>query len=147
MRRNTMKRSCKEIIQTIKANFSWKKAAAIVLGAVLLVSFFTLGMAYENMRASGRFHVADSSTQYTIETLKPFNGQDGAKAYVAYNDIVYDVSGSDSFVNGVNVYNPKIAAGTDISGQMNITAPGDLTREYMESLPQVGLLVCACVYR
>lgn len=66
----------------------------------------------------------------TMEELAKFNGKDGAKAYIAYNEKVYDVSGI--FEDGEHM---GCEAGTDITGELDEVPHGT---EVLEQANLVG---------
>lgn len=81
------------------------------------------------------------SKQFTLATLASYNGLNGAKAYIAYNGKIYDVSNSKYFVNGVHIYDPQVKAGTDITALMNQAPSSHSSKNYIATLPEVGILV------
>lgn len=81
------------------------------------------------------------SKQFTLATLASYNGLNGAKAYIAYDGKVYDVTSSPYFVNGVHKYDSSVKAGTDITVQMNQAPSSHTAKNYIATLPQVGVLV------
>jgi predicted heme/steroid binding protein len=86
--------------------------------------------------------VSSQLKQFTLATLKAYNGKNGAKAYVAYSGKIYDVSNSAYFRNGVHTKDSSVVAGVDITTAMNNSAPSShIARNYMGTLPQVGVLV------
>lgn len=69
---------------------------------------------------------------FTLEELANFNGEDGNKAYVAYEGLVYDVTDVPQWKNGK--HNGQVA-GTDITGIME-NAPHGTSK--LEGLTVVG---------
>lgn len=69
---------------------------------------------------------------FTLEELATFNGEDGNKAYVAYEGLVYDVTDVPQWKNGK--HNGQVA-GTDITGIME-NAPHGTSK--LEGLTVVG---------
>ena len=69
---------------------------------------------------------------FTLEELAKFNGEDGNKAYVAYEGLVYDVTDVPQWKNGK--HNGQVA-GTDITGIME-NAPHGTSK--LEGLTVVG---------
>lgn len=55
--------------------------------------------------------------EFTIESLSKFDGQDGRKAYVAYQGMVYDVSESIMWVEGD--HEGEHRAGADLTAEMD----------------------------
>lgn len=79
--------------------------------------------------------------QFTLATLKSYNGKSGAKAYVAYSGKIYDVSNSAYFRNGVHTKDSSVVAGVDITTAMNNKGGRHIANNYIGTLPQVGVLV------
>ena len=55
--------------------------------------------------------------QFTKEELAQYNGKDGNPAYVAVNDVVYDVSPKPSWADGDHF--GGVVAGKDVTVQYN----------------------------
>ena len=73
--------------------------------------------------------------EFTAEDLADFDGQDGRPAYVAYKDVVYDVSDSGMWSEGD--HESLHAAGHDLTSEHD-DAPHDV---YVTDFPEVGTLV------
>ena len=71
----------------------------------------------------------------TREELKKFNGKNGAKAYVAYEGKVYDVSGSYLWANGE--HEGEHSAGEDLTEMMKNAPHG---KGVFNDFPVVGTL-------
>ena len=76
-----------------------------------------------------------SSKQYTISQLALRNGQDRDEIWVAYQGIIYDVSGSRLWKNGKHY---EHWAGQDLTAELN-DAPH--TANVFEKFPVVGSLI------
>lgn len=76
-----------------------------------------------------------SSKQYTISQLALRNGQDRDEIWVAYQGIIYDVSGSRLWKNGKHY---EHWAGQDLTAELS-DAPHTAT--VFEKLPVVGSLI------
>ena len=77
----------------------------------------------------------DSSQKvFTTAELAKYNGQNGAKAYVAVNGVVYDVSNAKNWVNGAHEGH---SAGQDLSSVINQSPHGT---SVLSGLPVVGTL-------
>lgn len=76
-----------------------------------------------------------SSKQYTISQLALRNGQDRDEIWVAYQGIIYDVSGSRLWKNGKHY---EHWAGQDLTAELN-DAPHTAT--VFEKFPVVGSLI------
>jgi len=71
---------------------------------------------------------------FTIDQLAKYNGKNGAKSYVAYKGIVYDVSNNSQWHNGS--HNGQ-SAGTDLTDQISLSPHGD---KVFKDLPVVASL-------
>lgn len=91
-----------------------------------------------NNSGSGNTTVEQSSVDtknlpsFTKEELAKYNGQNGAKAYVAYNGLVYDVSNHPRWKNGSH---EGEKAGTDLTADLSKSPHG--ARVFSE-VPVVG---------
>lgn len=86
-----------------------KRKLAVVLILLLIVSL--VAGCSSNQSAAQKV--------FTIEELAKYNGKNGSPAYIAANGIVYDVSTSKDFVNGVHKECPECVAGTDVTALMS----------------------------
>ena len=78
----------------------------------------------------------EAGLELTLEELAKFNGKDGARAYVAVDGIIYDMTDSDMWKNGDH---NGFEAGKDLTDAIKNQSPhgvGNLTR-----VPVVGRLV------
>lgn len=76
---------------------------------------------------------------FTSAELAKYTGKGGQPAYVAVDGIVYDVSGSKFFPNGVHqVCEGESAAGHDLSDEMGDAPPG--MRQMLLRFPVVGTM-------
>ena len=71
----------------------------------------------------------------TAEELARFNGKDGQPAYVAVNNVLYDVSASAMWLNGNHL--DQHQAGQDLTEELK-SAPH--VRKVIERFPTVGRL-------
>lgn len=77
----------------------------------------------------------DSSQKvFTLDELSKYNGQNGAKAYVAVNGVVYDVTNAKNWTNGSHEGH---SAGQDLSSVINQSPHGS---SVLKDLPVVGKL-------
>lgn len=77
----------------------------------------------------------DSSQKvFTLDELAKYNGQNGAKAYVAVNGVVYDVTNAKNWTNGSHEGH---SAGQDLSSVINQAPHGS---SVLKDLPVVGKL-------
>lgn len=75
-----------------------------------------------------------SDTIFNQATLAQFNGQDGQKAYVAVDGIVYDLSEIGPWAGGKHF--KGLTAGRDLS---EFFAKSHHTPKTLKSVPQVGI--------
>jgi predicted heme/steroid binding protein len=76
---------------------------------------------------------------FTTSELRKYNGKNGQPAYVAVDGLVYDVTGSRFFVNGVHsVCEEDSTAGQDLSEEMAEAPKG--MREMLVRFPIVGTM-------
>lgn len=82
-----------------------------------------------------------SQKVFTIEELAKYNGKNGTPAYIAANGVVYDVTNSKDFLNGVHKDCPEAVAGTDVTTLMS-KSPHQSGKgtEDLNKLPKVGTL-------
>lgn len=78
---------------------------------------------------------SDSMTKrrFSQQELARCNGKDGAPAYIAYRGMVYDVTGSFLWQQGV--HQVLHSAGMDLTGSLAAAPHGD---EFLEKFPAVG---------
>jgi len=75
---------------------------------------------------------------FTLDELKNFNGQNGNPAYVAVNGIVYDLTKSAKWKNGLhNVCSDSTYAGVDFSELIKSSPHGV---DVLKKFPAVGTL-------
>ena len=79
---------------------------------------------------------ADDIDTFTVEELSEYDGKDGNEAYVAINDVVYDVTEANGWVDGV--HEGGIEAGNAYDNEVIEGAPhGD---SVLDGLPVVGTI-------
>ena len=98
----------------------------ILLIIAMLTLSFTLAACQEKTQAS----------TFTLAELQAYDGQDGAKAYIAVDGIVYDVTDADGWENGY--HSGVLLAGTDATAAFE-SSPHSAS--ILEDLPEVGTLV------
>ena len=72
--------------------------------------------------------------KFSIDELRSFDGKDGKPAYVGYKGKVYDVTGSDQWLEGDHMGH---VAGLDLTLDMEIAPHAD---DVMEKMKVVGVL-------
>lgn len=80
--------------------------------------------------------VSKSKRDLTPEELHSFDGKEGNPAYIAYNGIIYDVTGSRLWKNGSHLL--KHLAGHDLTDALKTAPHGE---EKIISMPQAGRLI------
>lgn len=73
------------------------------------------------------------TVEITLEELSEFSGKDGARAYVAVDGVIYDVTDVPPWAGGT--HQGKVEAGNDVS-QMILQSPHG--KKVLEKLPVVG---------
>lgn len=73
------------------------------------------------------------TVEMTLDELSKFNGKDGAKAYVAIDGVIYDVTDVPPWAGGT--HQGKVEAGIDAS-EMILQSPHG--KKVLEKLPVVG---------
>lgn len=89
----------------------------------------------ESTSASNASVEEASDKEFTLDELKEYDGQNGNKAYVAVDGIVYDVTDVGAWKNGE--HKNGITAGKDLSEEINKSPHG---KDVLEDLPVVGKL-------
>lgn len=83
----------------------------------------------------------ESQKVFTLEELSKYDGKNGHPAYIAANNIVYDVSNSEDFFNGVHEQCSQCVAGTDVTALFkNSPHQSGKGMEELNKLPKVGTL-------
>lgn len=95
---------------------------------ILGLIFFLVGCGTEGTSEEELFEM-------TIIELTEYDGLDGAKAYIAVDGYIYDVTNSDAWNNGMH---NSYQAGQDLSQAINLSPHG---KAFLERVPKVGILV------
>ena len=80
--------------------------------------------------------VNTNAKDFTLEELSKYNGIDGAKAYVAIDGIIYDVTNVPQWKGGMHMQG--LTAGKDLSNYID-SAPH--RKRVLNHLPKVGKLI------
>jgi len=83
----------------------------------------------------------DEDGQYllTLSQLSQFDGKEGRRAFIAVAGIVYEVTNSPRWANGIHNGNSSIAAGNDLTRQIDSVSPHG--RRVLDGVPVVGRIV------
>lgn len=77
----------------------------------------------------------DDELVLTLEELADFNGQDGKRAYVAVDGVIYDVTDSDAWKNGKH---NGFDAGNDLTKEIKEVSPHGISK--LANVVEVGKL-------
>ena len=75
----------------------------------------------------------------TLSQLSQFDGKDGRRAFIAVAGIVYEVTNSPRWRNGIHNGDSSIAAGNDLTSQIDSISPHG--RRVLDNIPRVGRIV------
>lgn len=75
--------------------------------------------------------------ELTIEELAEFDGKDGAKAYIAVDGVVYDVTNVREWAGGSHW--GKFSAGRDLTTEIKTLSPHGVSK--LTGVPVVGKIV------
>ena len=103
-------------------------ALAVVLSVLTLFAACSETLVEEEASAE----VSAEEIILTSDELAAYNGKDGMPAYVAYEGVIYDVSGIPQWATGIHGGN---MAGTDITEKLNSASHGT---SKLSSLTVVG---------
>lgn len=79
----------------------------------------------------------ESSTVYTAETIKAFDGKDGNKCYVAVKKVVYEIKDSSYWKNGEHT--PSAGQGMCGADMTEVIGQSPHGESILGRLPQVGI--------
>ncbi len=77
----------------------------------------------------------DAELVLTLEELSEFDGQDGNRAYVAVDGVIYDVTDSEHWENGAH---KGFTAGKDLTKEIKEDSPHGISK--LENVIEVGTL-------
>lgn len=75
----------------------------------------------------------------TLDQLSQFDGKDGRRAFIAVSGIVYEVTNSPRWRNGIHNGDARIAAGNDLTSQIDAISPHG--RRVLDNIPRVGRII------
>ena len=106
----------------------------VMLSSALIVTIF-IG---PKLRKQKSLASAIDNGTCSLDGLSQFDGKEGRPAYVAYNEIIYDVTKSRLWKNGSHV--TKHAAGSDLTDVLKTAPHGE---DKILSMPRVGKLLAS----
>jgi predicted heme/steroid binding protein len=110
-----------------------------VIAAVFVLVFTGPCSTTGSVRQTSPNPAATRPRVFSAAELSRYDGKNGHSAYVAVDGVVYDVTGSKFFVNGIHkVCEEDSAAGHDLSEAMNEAPKG--MREMLKRFPAVGTM-------
>ncbi len=104
----------------------------LVMVCSALIAVFVLG---PRLRRKQRATKVAASGDLSLAELSQFDGQEGRKAYIAYQNIIYDVSESSAWKNGTHM--GRHSAGNDLTAMLAQAPHGE---NLVQAMPQVGKL-------
>jgi predicted heme/steroid binding protein len=75
----------------------------------------------------------------TLNQLSQFDGKDGRRAFIAVDGVVYEVTQSPRWRNGIHNGDSSIAAGNDLTSQIDAISPHG--RRVLDNIPRVGKII------
>ena len=117
-----------------------KRSKLYIMFALLAVSVLIFGACAENNSTDTQTQdesVSETTEELmlTLQELEAYNGENGAKAYVAYEGVIYDVTGVTQWKTGSHGGN---MVGTDITEKLN-SAPHGVSK--LDEVMAVGKIV------
>ncbi len=114
-----------------------KKWIPLLLVVVLIAT--ACGTSQTEPSAQEEPSITESTSEvkeFTLEELATHNGKDGAKAYVAVDGVVYDLTDSAAWKNGQH---NGFEAGKDLTDEIKNDSPHGVGN--LEGIPVVGKIV------
>ncbi|MCF7927133.1 MAG: hypothetical protein K9L74_06135 [Candidatus Izimaplasma sp.] len=116
-----------------------------IFGVLILIVVFTLsacsndtGLLVDDdpIKTDNQTDEQSNILQLTIEELAVYDGTDGNPAYIAVDDVIYDVTGSNRWSDGTH---NGFTAGQDLTEQINTISPHGTS--VLDGIPVVGEIV------
>ncbi len=113
------------------------KKSIILLIILSVVAFATINVKANNLTQNIATTINEQTIErtFTLDELKENNGKNGAKAYIAADGIVYDVTDVKAWTGGKHKSNQ---AGQDITAIIKKAPHGN---SVLKKLTQVGILL------
>lgn len=102
----------------------------------LLKNIPVVGVLYDFPENNRGKHDNIELKEFTLEELEMYNGNDGKPAYIAIDDLVYDVSGTDLFKKAPH---NELKLGRDLTKEFNSCHKDD--KSVLSKIPVVGSIV------
>jgi len=110
-------------------------AVSILLGVAVHLLLPNLASFSSSAKTPTTESIADQNLPaFTLDELATYNGVDSDKAYVAYKDVVYDVTNQEAWSNGKH---NGVKAGTDVTDKISESPHGS---KVFNNLEVVGTL-------
>lgn len=81
----------------------------------------------------------DGMLRLTLSQLSQYDGKSGRRGFIAVGGIIYEVTNSPRWRNGIHNGNASIAAGNDLTRLIDSISPHG--RRVLENIPVVGTLI------
>ena len=123
------------------------KKTALLLGTLLLVMSLALFGCSSTDDSSSANDDSNTATEepaapeqaeektFTLDELEEYDGKDGAKAYIAVDGVVYDVTDVEPWAGGEH---NDYEAGKDLTEEIKTKSPHGVSK--LEGIPVVGKL-------
>jgi len=110
-----------------------KMSLFLIMMLAALIAVFFVGPKLRRVVGGGRHAIGEDMTS---EELAYYDGKDGREGYIAYEGMIYDVSKSGIWFDGVHFF--KHPAGADLTRFLNQAPHGE---EKILKMPKIGQLV------
>lgn len=123
------------------------KKTALLLGTLMLVMSLALSGCSSTDDSSSGNDDSNTATEepaapeqaeektFTLDELEEYDGKDGAKAYIAVDGVVYDVTDVEPWAGGEH---NDYEAGKDLTEEIKTKSPHGVSK--LEGIPTVGKL-------
>ncbi|MCX5717944.1 MAG: cytochrome B5 [Nitrospirae bacterium] len=108
----------------------------IMVSTAVIVTTYIGPRMRKRWRIKGKIDISITKKDLTPEDIHSFDGKEGRPAYVVYNGIIYDMTGSKLWKNGSHL--AKHLAGHDLTDSLKTAPHGE---EKILAMPQVGKLI------
>jgi predicted heme/steroid binding protein len=105
----------------------------LIMMLAALIAVFFIGPKLRKHMRTGRGGITKDMTS---EELAYYDGKEGRPGYMGYNGVIYDVSRSDKWINGVHLL--RHPAGADLTRFLKLAPHGEAN---ILKMPKIGTLV------